>query len=167
LVVLALTAIEVAANAGQAGLVTNTGPHGFMEILFAYAFSMANNGQSMAGLNANTVVYDSTTTMLAGRFGLTALALALAGRFAAQRRRPVTAGTLPSDSHVRRPGIRHHRVGWGAVLFPLTGTRADCGVLKALIGSPIRAAALLLSIGARHVYGNDQSAAPIVTDRLR
>jgi potassium-transporting ATPase potassium-binding subunit len=100
IVVLALTAVAVATNPGRAGLVTNTGPHGFTEILFAYASSMANNGQSMAGLNANTVFYNYTTAiaMLAGRFGLAALALALAGRFAAQRRRPVTAGTLPSDS---------------------------------------------------------------------
>jgi potassium-transporting ATPase potassium-binding subunit len=36
--------------------------------------------------------------LLAGRFGLAALALALAGRFAAQRRWPTTTGTLPSDS---------------------------------------------------------------------
>jgi len=36
--------------------------------------------------------------MLAGRFGLAAIALAVAGRFAAQRRSPTTAGTLPSDS---------------------------------------------------------------------
>jgi potassium-transporting ATPase potassium-binding subunit len=100
IVVLALTAVAVATNPGRAGLVTNTGPHGFTEILFAYASSMANNGQSMAGLNANTAFCNYTTAiaMLAGRFGLAALALALAGRFAAQRRRPVTAGTLPSDS---------------------------------------------------------------------
>jgi K+-transporting ATPase ATPase A chain len=100
MVVLALTAIAVMMNAGRAGLVTNTGPHGFTEILFAYASSMANNGQAMAGLNANTVFYNCTTViaMLAGRFGLASLALALAGRFAVQRRRPVTAGTLPIDS---------------------------------------------------------------------
>jgi potassium-transporting ATPase potassium-binding subunit len=36
--------------------------------------------------------------MLAGRFGLAALALALAGRFAAQGRLPTTAGTVPSDT---------------------------------------------------------------------
>jgi K+-transporting ATPase ATPase A chain len=61
---------------------------------------MANNGQSMAGLNANSVFYNATTAvaMLAGRFGLAALALALSGRFAAQGRRPTTAATLPSDS---------------------------------------------------------------------
>jgi K+-transporting ATPase ATPase A chain len=99
-VVLVLTAVALATNAGRAGLVTNTGTRGFTEVLFAYASSMANNGQSMAGLNANNVFYNTTTAiaMLAGRFGLAAFALALAGRFAAQRRWPTTLGTLPSDS---------------------------------------------------------------------
>jgi potassium-transporting ATPase potassium-binding subunit len=98
--VLVLTGLGVASIAGRAGLVTNTGAHGFTEILFAYASCMANNGQAMAGLNANTVFYNITTTiaMLAGRYGLAALALALAGRFASQRRLPSTAGTLPSDT---------------------------------------------------------------------
>jgi len=99
-VVLLLTAVAIATPAGRAGLVTNTGPGGFTEILFAYASCMANNGQSMAGLSANSVFYNATTAvaMLVGRFGLAALALALAGRFAAQGRRPTTAATLPSDS---------------------------------------------------------------------
>jgi K+-transporting ATPase ATPase A chain len=99
-VVLVLTAVALATNAGLAGLVTNRGAHGFTEIIFAYASTMANNGQSMAGLNANSVFYNATTAvaMLAGRFALAALALALAGRFAAQRRWPTTTGTLPSDS---------------------------------------------------------------------
>jgi K+-transporting ATPase ATPase A chain len=100
LVVLLLTGLAVIAQAGRAGLVTNSGAHGFTEILFAYASSMANNGIAMAGLNANSVFYNITTAMamLAGRYGLAALALALAGRFAGQRRRPITAGTLPSDT---------------------------------------------------------------------
>jgi len=100
MVVLVLTSVAVAVNAGRAGLVTNSGPRGFAEILFAYASCMANNGQSMAGLNANTIFYNGTTAiaMLIGRYGLAALALALAGRFAAQRRMPTTAGTLPSDT---------------------------------------------------------------------
>jgi K+-transporting ATPase ATPase A chain len=100
MVVLALTGIGVITNAGRAGLVTNSGPRGFTEILFAYASCMANNGQTMAGLNANSMFYNATTmiAMLAGRYGLAALALALAGRFAAQRRLPTTAGTLPSDT---------------------------------------------------------------------
>jgi potassium-transporting ATPase potassium-binding subunit len=100
MVVLALTGIAVVTNAGRAGLVTNSGPRGFTEILFAYASCMANNGQAMAGLNANTPFYNGTTAIaiLAGRYGLAALALALAGRFAAQPRLPVTAGSLPSDT---------------------------------------------------------------------
>jgi len=99
-VVLVLTGVAIATNAGRSGLVTNSGTRGFTEVLFAYASSMANNGQNMAGLNANSVFFNATTAvaMLAGRFGLAALALALAGRFAAQRRWPTTAGTLPSDS---------------------------------------------------------------------
>jgi potassium-transporting ATPase potassium-binding subunit len=99
-VVLLLTAVAIATTAGRLGLVTNGGRRGFTEVLFAYASCVANNGQSMAGLNANSVFYNVSTAvaMLAGRWGLAALALALAGQFAAQRRWPTTAGTLPSDS---------------------------------------------------------------------
>ena len=49
-VVLIFTALAIATPVGQAGLVTNTGPRGFTEILFAYASCMVDNGQSMAGL---------------------------------------------------------------------------------------------------------------------
>ena len=99
-VVLTLAAIALTTRAGQAGLVTNGGTHGMTEVLYAYASSMANNGQTMAGLNANSLFYNLTTAvaMLAGRFGLAGLALALAGRFAAQPRLAATVGTLPSDT---------------------------------------------------------------------
>jgi potassium-transporting ATPase potassium-binding subunit len=94
------TAIAVVSNAGLAGLSTNTGPHGFTEILYAYSSCCANNGQAMAGLNTNTLFYNLTTVpvMLAGRIGLAIPALALAGRLAAQGRRSQHVGTLPSDS---------------------------------------------------------------------
>lgn len=100
MVTLVLTGIAIASGAGRAGLVTNSGPRGLTEILFAYASCMANNGQAMAGLNANSLFYNATTaiSMLAGRFGLAALALTLAGRLANQVRRPVTAGSLTSDT---------------------------------------------------------------------
>jgi len=100
LVVLPLTGLGSATDTGRAGLVTNGGPHGFTEIFFAYASCMANNGQNMAGLDGNTVFYNLTTlvAMAAGRFGLAALALALAGRFAAQGRKTPTVGTLPCDT---------------------------------------------------------------------
>src|SRR5208283_2583429 len=98
--VLILTGVAIATKAGQAGLTTNSGTRAFTEVLFAYASSMANNGQIMAGLNANSLFYNATTAiaMLVGRFGLAALALALADRFAAQRRWPTTVGTLPCDT---------------------------------------------------------------------
>jgi potassium-transporting ATPase potassium-binding subunit len=100
--VLALTALAVVTKPGLAGLTTNAGPHGFTEILFAYASAFANNGQSMAGLSANNVFYNTTTiiAMLAGRFILAVLALSLAGRFAAMSRRAPSLGTMPSDGFV-------------------------------------------------------------------
>lgn len=54
----------------------------------------------MAGLSANTVFYNSTTalSMLVGRFGLGVAALALAGLFARQIRRPASPGTIPTDT---------------------------------------------------------------------
>ncbi len=100
LVVLPLAGWAVASSAGRAGLVTNDGVRGFTEIIFAYASCMANNGQNMAGLNANSPFYNITTiiAMLAGRFVLAALALELAGRFARQGRKAITTGTLPGDT---------------------------------------------------------------------
>jgi len=99
-VVLLLTGIATATPAGRAGLVTNFGPHGFTEVLFAFASCMANNGQVMAGLSVNSVFYNVMTivAMLAGRYGLAGLAIILAGHFAAQRRMPTTSGTLPTDT---------------------------------------------------------------------
>jgi K+-transporting ATPase ATPase A chain len=100
LVVTALSAWAISTGGGRAGLTTNDGSRGFTEVLFAYASCMANNGQTMAGLNANSLFYNFTTAlaMAAGRFGLAALALALAGRFAAQTRAPETVGSMPCDT---------------------------------------------------------------------
>ena len=119
MMVLLLSSIVVVANAGRAGLVTNSGPRGFTEILFAYASCMANNGQTMAGLNANSVFYNITTlvAMLAGRYGLAALALALAGRFATQRRSTTTAGTLPTDTPTFGPLVFGTILLGGALSF--------------------------------------------------
>lgn len=100
LAVLPLTALAVVTKAGLAGLTTNTGTHGFTEILFAFASCTANNGQSFAGLNANTPFYNLTTAvaMMVGRFGLAIPALALAGLFAAQPRRYGGEGTIHTDT---------------------------------------------------------------------
>lgn len=99
LVILPLTALALVTSGGLAGLTTNDGAHGFTEILYAYTSAFANNGQNFAGLSANSVFYNVTTAiaMIVGRFGLAIPALALAGQFAAQSRRPATLGTLPTD----------------------------------------------------------------------
>jgi K+-transporting ATPase ATPase A chain len=99
-ITLVLTALAVISDAGQAGLTTNQGPHGFTEIFYAYTSAFANNGQNFAGLNANSAFYNLTTSiaMLAGRLGLGVLALALAGQFVGQRVRPISVGTLRTDT---------------------------------------------------------------------
>jgi K+-transporting ATPase ATPase A chain len=102
LVILPLTAIAVSTKVGLAGLTINGGPHGFSEILFAYTSCFANNGQSFAGLSANTPFYNLTTAlaMMVGRFGLAIPALAFADLFGRQRNTPTSSGTLPTHSLV-------------------------------------------------------------------
>ena len=98
--VLVPTSLAIMTEWGRAGLTVNSGAHGFTEILFAYSSSFANNGQSFAGLSANSVFYNLTTAiaMWAGRFGLAALALTLAGSFVQQPRKPDTSGSLETDT---------------------------------------------------------------------
>ncbi|HEV2458786.1 MAG TPA: potassium-transporting ATPase subunit KdpA, partial [Ktedonobacterales bacterium] len=98
--VLLLTALAVVSSAGLAGLTTNSGPHGLTEILYAYTSSFNNNGQTFAGLSANSPFYNISTAvvMLLGRFALAIPALALAQRFAQQPNRQATQGTLPTDT---------------------------------------------------------------------
>jgi potassium-transporting ATPase potassium-binding subunit len=100
LFVLPLTAIALSAKVGLSGLTTNGGPHGFSEILFAYASCFANNGQTFAGLSANTPFYNLTTAiaMMAGRFALAVPTLVFAALFARQRVTPSSSGTLPTHS---------------------------------------------------------------------
>lgn len=98
--VLIPTAVAVLTRAGLAGLTTNTGAHGLTEIIYAFASSMANNGENFAGLSANTVFYNVSTAMamMVGRFGLAIPALALAGLFAGQIRRRTTIGAVRTDT---------------------------------------------------------------------
>jgi K+-transporting ATPase ATPase A chain len=77
----------------------NSGPHGLSEIVYAYASTNANNGSAFAGLNGNTLWFNSTlgTAMLLGRFGYVVPVLALAGSLAAKKKIPASAGTFPTD----------------------------------------------------------------------
>jgi potassium-transporting ATPase potassium-binding subunit len=77
-----------------------TGPHGLTEVMYAYTSAANNNGSAFAGFSADTPYTNLTLAlcMLVGRFAPIGLVLALAGSLVAQRRRPVTAGTLPTHS---------------------------------------------------------------------
>ncbi|MFE5558384.1 potassium-transporting ATPase subunit KdpA [Streptomyces sp. NPDC056544] len=78
---------------------TNSGAHGFSEILYAYTSGANNNGSAFAGLNADTQWFNSTIgiAMLLGRFLPMVFVLALAGSLADQKPVPETAGTLRTD----------------------------------------------------------------------
>ncbi len=79
-----------------------TGPHGLTEVMYAYTSAANNNGSAFAGLSADTPYLNLTLAlcMLLGRFVPIVLVLALAGSLVAQRRRPVTPGTLPTHTPV-------------------------------------------------------------------
>ena len=82
-----------------ANSMTNSGAHGFSEILYAYTSGANTNGSAFAGLNADTQWFNTTTglAMLLGRFLPRVIVLALAGSLAGQRPVPATAGTLRTD----------------------------------------------------------------------
>ncbi|MFI1798009.1 potassium-transporting ATPase subunit KdpA [Streptomyces sp. NPDC020379] len=83
---------------GERAAMTNPGPHGFSEVLYAFTSAANNNGSAFAGLQANTVWYNTALglAMIFGRFLPMVFVLALAGALAGQRPVPVTAGTLPT-----------------------------------------------------------------------
>ena len=97
LLVLVGTSIAVLTTAGKAGI-SNPGPHGFSEILYAFSSAGNNNGSAFAGLSVNTPFYNWLTAiaMWFGRFGSLIPVLAIAGSLAAKKRLAVTAGTLPT-----------------------------------------------------------------------
>ncbi len=99
LLVLCGAAIAVMADAGKAG-VANPAEHGFSEILYAFSSASNNNGSAFAGLSANTPFYNTALgiCMLFARYWLAIPVLALAGAFAAAKRVPATAGTLPTHT---------------------------------------------------------------------
>ena len=76
----------------------NNGPHGFGEILYAYASGTGNNGSAFAGFSANTPWYNLTIglAMWIGRFLFLIPLLAAAGSLAAKKKVPATAGTFPT-----------------------------------------------------------------------
>ena len=97
-VILIPTAIGVVLPAGLSSM-SNPGPHGLSQVLYAYTEAGANNGSAFGGLNANVPFYNVTIAivMLLGRFMMAIPALAIAGSVAAKKTTAASAGTFPTD----------------------------------------------------------------------
>jgi K+-transporting ATPase ATPase A chain len=96
--ILGFTAIATVVPQGIATL-SNNGPHGFSEILYAYTSATGNNGSAFAGLGANMFwQVTMAIAMFVGRFLFIVPMLAVAGSLAAKKSVPPSAGTFPTDN---------------------------------------------------------------------
>jgi len=97
--ILGCTALAAAIPQGVAGI-ANAGPHGFSEILYAFASATGNNGSSFAGLSTNTLFYNMilAVAMAVGRFIYVIPLLAVAGSLAQKKRLAPSAGSVPTHS---------------------------------------------------------------------
>jgi K+-transporting ATPase ATPase A chain len=96
LIILTLAGISVVKGFGTAGI-SNPGPHGLSQILYAFTSSAGNNGSAFGGLTVNTPWYDVATgiTTLVGRFFMIIPMLAIAGNLAQKKYVPPSLGTFP------------------------------------------------------------------------
>lgn len=99
LCVLAGAAIAVSTEAGQSGL-SNPGPHGFSQILYAFSSMGNNNGSAFGGYGANNPLVNITggVAMLMARYWVALPVLAIAGSLAQKKIVPAGHGTLPTHT---------------------------------------------------------------------
>ena len=97
--VLVLGGLAIVLPVSQGALLAS-GPHGLTEMVYAFTSAANNNGSAFAGLTADQPFLNLTLAlaMAVGRFVPMVLVLALAGRLAFQKRRPATAGTMPTHT---------------------------------------------------------------------
>jgi K+-transporting ATPase ATPase A chain len=97
LVILAFAGASAVLSGPRSALL-NSGPHGLTEMVYAFTSAANNNGSAFAGIGANTTWFNTTLAiaMLAGRFLLMILVLALAGTLARKQTVPESAGTFPT-----------------------------------------------------------------------
>jgi K+-transporting ATPase ATPase A chain len=98
-VILVGAGVSLILPAGLSSL-SNSGPHGLSEILYAFTSAAANNGSAFAGLNANTLYYNLmlAVAMLVGRFAVILPALAVAGGLVQKKTSPPSPGTFATDN---------------------------------------------------------------------
>jgi len=91
------TAISLVTASGN-GSLSNAGPHGLSQMLYAWTSATANNGSAFAGISADTDLldYGQALAMLLGRFAFLVPVLAIAGSLAAKPKLPPSAGTFPT-----------------------------------------------------------------------
>src|ERR1700732_3645786 len=99
LIILVLTAISSVQGFGTSSI-SNAGPHGLTQILYAFTSMAGNNGSAFGGLNGNTLWYNTAgaMTMLVGRFFMIIPMLAIAGNLAKKKTVPASAGTFPGTT---------------------------------------------------------------------
>jgi K+-transporting ATPase ATPase A chain len=96
LTILLFAAVAVVSKFGTSSI-SNPGPHGLSQVLYAYTSSVGNNGSAFGGISANTLWYNTTTAfaMLLGRFFVVIPILAIAGNLARKKTAPASLGTFP------------------------------------------------------------------------
>jgi potassium-transporting ATPase potassium-binding subunit len=140
--ILVFAALSVVTPAGLSSI-TNPGPHGLSQILYAFGSGVGNNGSAFAGLNAASFWYIimMALAMFIGRFFIIVPMLAIAGSFAEKYIYPPTAGTLPTDNAT-----------FGAFLIGVIIIVAGLSFLPVLVLGPILEQ-LLLSGGHLFLCG--------------
>ncbi|HUJ39839.1 MAG TPA: potassium-transporting ATPase subunit KdpA [Candidatus Acidoferrales bacterium] len=93
--ILAFSAFSSVEKFGVAGI-TNPGPHGLSQLLYAYSSATGNNGSAFAGINGNTLWFNTSlgVAMLLGRFFMAIPVLAIAGNLARKKVAPESLGTF-------------------------------------------------------------------------
>jgi len=96
LIVLGLTAFSIVKSYGTSSI-SNAGPHGLTQVLYAFTSMAANNGSAFGGLSGNTPWYNVSGAfdMLFGRFFMVIPVLAIAGNLARKKIVPESSGTFP------------------------------------------------------------------------
>ncbi len=89
----------VAGVSAVPGVLNNSGPHGFSEILYAFTSMANNNGSAFAGLTASKTFFATAggICMFVSRYWIIIPTLAIAGSLARKKVIPASSGTLPTD----------------------------------------------------------------------
>jgi K+-transporting ATPase ATPase A chain len=93
------TAVSLLSTSGVAAI-SNPGPHGLSQVLYAWSSASNNNGSAFGGLGVNTPFYNTTLSigMLLGRFGVIWPVMAIAGSLVQKKYTPESVGTLPTHT---------------------------------------------------------------------